>query len=72
MVTMASLPSPCISICQIDPATGECLGCYRTRQEIASWPRLDDTSRLQLLEQLKDRRAERTGRRRRPSRRAAV
>ena len=67
----SSLPSPCISICEIDPASGECHGCYRTRQEIASWPRLDDTDRLQLLEVLKDRRAEKTGQRRRPRRRAA-
>lgn len=70
-MTTSSLPSPCISVCEIDPSTGECHGCYRTRQEIASWPRLDDTDRLQLLETLKDRRAEKTGHRRRPRRRAA-
>ena len=39
-MTTSSLPSPCISICEIDPSTGECHGCYRTRQEIASWPGL--------------------------------
>jgi hypothetical protein len=37
----ASMPSPCISICQMDPLADVCLGCYRTRQEIASWSRLN-------------------------------
>lgn len=32
-----SVPSPCISVCQIDNATGECLGCRRTIDEIRDW-----------------------------------
>ena len=31
------LPSPCISVCQIDSASGRCEGCYRTLDEIAAW-----------------------------------
>ncbi|MCX7242663.1 MAG: DUF1289 domain-containing protein, partial [Polaromonas sp.] len=31
------LPSPCISVCQIDSASGRCEGCYRTLDEIAGW-----------------------------------
>ena len=31
------LPSPCISVCQIDSASGRCEGCYRTLDEIACW-----------------------------------
>ncbi len=30
--------SPCINICTLDPA-GSCLGCHRTRAEIAGWVR---------------------------------
>jgi predicted Fe-S protein YdhL (DUF1289 family) len=30
-------PSPCTGVCQIDPATGLCLGCARTAAEIAAW-----------------------------------
>ena len=40
---MASdLPSPCISICRMAPATGFCQGCLRTIDEIAAWSRMDD------------------------------
>lgn len=29
--------SPCTNVCQIDPATGWCIGCGRTLDEIARW-----------------------------------
>jgi predicted Fe-S protein YdhL (DUF1289 family) len=29
-------PSPCISVCKIDAATGYCYGCLRTLQEIGA------------------------------------
>lgn len=29
--------SPCINVCRIDPATGLCVGCLRTLEEIAGW-----------------------------------
>ncbi len=32
-----SVPSPCIAVCQIDDATGYCLGCYRDVDEIREW-----------------------------------
>ena len=56
-----TLPSPCISICQIDPETGNCLGCYRSRQEIARWPAMSTIEQAELLETLKQRRIEKTG-----------
>jgi len=55
------LPSPCISICQIDPVSQNCMGCYRTRQEIARWPAMTADEQHVLLQQLKQRRAEKTG-----------
>ena len=30
-------PSPCISICKMNPQTGLCEGCFRTIEEIAQW-----------------------------------
>ena len=30
-------PSPCISVCQMDPVTGWCIGCQRTLDEIRDW-----------------------------------
>ena len=56
-----TLPSPCISICQIDPETGNCLGCYRSRQEIARWPAMRTDEQAELLEALKLRRSEKMG-----------
>lgn len=37
--------SPCIQLCVIDPASGYCMGCGRTGDEIAAWSRLDPESR---------------------------
>ena len=31
------IESPCIGICEIDAATGLCVGCARTLDEIAGW-----------------------------------
>lgn len=39
------LPSPCIGICRIKPATGFCEGCFRTIDEIASWRAVDEPAR---------------------------
>lgn len=35
-----SIESPCIRLCTVDPATGLCLGCGRTLDEIAGWTSL--------------------------------
>ncbi len=67
-----ALPSPCISICQIDPHSGQCVGCYRSRQEIARWGRMSAEEQAALLNDLRDRRAEQTGVKRRPTRRRPV
>ncbi len=50
------LPSPCISVCQMDPQDGVCLCCYRTRAEIAAWRSMDQADQLVLLDILRDRR----------------
>ncbi len=31
------VPSPCISVCRMSTATDMCMGCFRTRNEIAGW-----------------------------------
>jgi predicted Fe-S protein YdhL (DUF1289 family) len=48
-------PSPCISVCRIDPATGWCEGCARTLAEIADWPRLTVREKDALLLRLAER-----------------
>ena len=66
---MIALPSPCISVCQLDPVSGQCLGCYRTSAEIATWRSMSAAAQGELLEVLRQRRAEATGVTRRPTRR---
>ena len=63
------LPSPCISVCQIDPNTGNCLGCYRSRQEITRWPAMSADEQADLLQTLKQRRVEKKSIPRRQNRR---
>lgn len=42
----AGVPSPCVSICELDEARGRCKGCYRTLQELAGWGALSDADKL--------------------------
>jgi predicted Fe-S protein YdhL (DUF1289 family) len=36
------VPSPCINVCRMVPATGLCEGCMRTIDEIVAWGKADD------------------------------
>jgi predicted Fe-S protein YdhL (DUF1289 family) len=56
-----SVPSPCINVCQMDPATGWCQGCRRTIGEIAAWGSMDDEARRAVWAQLPGRRASMAG-----------
>ena len=49
------LSTPCIKVCLIDAETGLCEGCGRTREEIATWGRLDERQRLEIMSGLEDR-----------------
>ena len=40
----ATATSPCIKVCQLD-LQDRCLGCGRTRAEIARWSRMTDEER---------------------------
>ena len=66
---MAKLPSPCTSVCEMDFKDEFCIGCYRTRGEIASWLSMDRSDQLNLLNILNERRAAATGAQRRRPRR---
>ncbi len=54
---VAIVPSPCVSLCVIDPPTGLCAGCYRTLHEIAAWIDLSADERSALLAVLRERQA---------------
>lgn len=53
----AGVPSPCVSVCAIDEATGFCAGCLRTIDEIAAWSVLDDAERRDVWARIGERRA---------------
>ena len=44
--------SPCINVCRIDEATGLCVGCLRTLDEIAAWSGLSDRDRQDVWTRL--------------------
>ena len=50
------VPSPCNSVCAIDPVTGYCAGCFRTLDEIAEWSLLDDADKRAVWVALAQRR----------------
>jgi predicted Fe-S protein YdhL (DUF1289 family) len=53
-------PSPCVSVCQMDPMTGYCVGCLRTIDEIRDWIISPPDERNKILAQLPGRK-ERSG-----------
>jgi uncharacterized protein len=52
---MARISTPCIRVCSLDAEVGLCAGCGRTPEEIASWLRLSEAERLQIMAELEDR-----------------
>jgi predicted Fe-S protein YdhL (DUF1289 family) len=50
--------SPCINVCRMDDATGLCLGCFRTIEEIALWSQASSDQRLRVLLAVERRRVE--------------
>jgi uncharacterized protein len=51
-----AVPSPCIDVCRLD-AQGLCVGCRRTLDEIAEWPRANEARRREILRALPLRKA---------------
>ncbi|WP_180993205.1 DUF1289 domain-containing protein [Leptospira inadai] len=47
--------SPCIKLCQMDPVTGLCEGCFRTLQEIGMWTSYSEEERKQIRIELQKR-----------------
>ncbi|MBL4808179.1 MAG: DUF1289 domain-containing protein [Rhodobacteraceae bacterium] len=49
------IDSPCVNICVIHETAGICIGCYRTRFEIAGWSRMTSVERANVTEALPER-----------------
>jgi predicted Fe-S protein YdhL (DUF1289 family) len=52
MTGVTGTPSPCINVCRIDDATGLCVGCLRSLDEIAAWSVLSDHERRDVWARL--------------------
>ena len=55
-MSLPVIPSPCVGVCRLDPASGQCEGCLRTGDEIGRWPFADDVERLAIVQRLRERR----------------
>lgn len=54
-LTSQEIETPCIKVCVIDPETGFCVGCGRTRGEIGGWLGMDAAERRQIMTTLPER-----------------
>jgi len=52
---MATIETPCKTICVVDPASSLCLGCGRSLAEIERWIRYSDAERTRIMSELPQR-----------------
>ncbi len=52
---MAAPSTPCIRLCVLDPVSGLCEGCGRTRDEIALWGSMSEPQRRAVMATLEGR-----------------
>ncbi|MDE2383017.1 MAG: DUF1289 domain-containing protein [Alphaproteobacteria bacterium] len=50
-----AIETPCVKVCVVDPETQLCIGCGRTRPEIAGWLGMAPEQRHLIVEQLPER-----------------
>ncbi len=55
--TAPGVPSPCISVCEMDEARFACKGCFRTIPEISQWSRMADAEKLAVWQLIEARQA---------------
>jgi uncharacterized protein len=65
------IETPCVKVCVVDPETQFCIGCGRTRGEIASWLGMKPEERHAVVLALPERVATLTLRKRRKGGRSA-
>jgi len=50
--------TPCTKVCFIDDASGLCLGCFRTIEEVARWSGYSDARRAEIMTELPGRKGQ--------------
>lgn len=53
--TLDHVPSPCLSVCRMNEATGMCEGCWRTIDEIGQWSSADDSTKRAIWRRIEQR-----------------
>ena len=56
MTLSENVPSPCISVCRMNPQSGLCEGCLRSIEEIAQWGNVGDELKRAILKRIEQRR----------------
>ncbi len=59
------IETPCVKLCVVDPDSGICIGCGRSRSEIAGWIAMSPGERRAVMGELDDRMASLTRSKRR-------
>ena len=54
-ITLSSLQSPCVSICELCQGLGICKGCGRSIKEIELWSGYSDAAKASIIEKSRDR-----------------
>mgnify|MGYP003542878573 FL=1 len=49
------VPSPCLSVCVMDPQTDMCAGCWCSLDEIGAWSRMPDEAKRQVWQRIQQR-----------------
>jgi uncharacterized protein len=52
---LPAIDTPCIKVCVIEPETGFCIGCGRTRMEIGNWLGISPAERKTIMDGLPER-----------------
>jgi hypothetical protein len=47
--------TPCVKLCVVDPDSGYCIGCGRSRSEIAGWVAMTPPERREVMAGLQER-----------------
>lgn len=55
--TPTPVRSPCVKVCELDPANGLCRGCHRTQDERDWWVAYSNDQQREVLRRCEQRRA---------------
>ena len=55
MIVSQEIDTPCVKLCVVEPESGYCIGCGRTRSEIAGWLVMSPAERREVMAGLGER-----------------